>query len=442
MTDNNSNDALAYREFGTGCILGFHASANYGSYTPIADTNVHNLIINFIGHCGYCGVDVETSSTSVSCYGDTNGTASISISGGVPPYEIEWSTGNTVDTLISSLAAGTYTVSVTDSIGCLTVKQIEVESPEFIGTTVQIGNSVSCFGETDGAASVSVTGGTPPFTYAWNNGETSDSASALPAGNAIVTVTDSNGCEFQDTAVIVSPDEIVATYEITPVECDGDLGGGASVSVSGGVAPYNYSWSTGSTNSSIQNVVNGLYTLTIMDNADCEKVDSVVIYPLYLSPEVDLGEDLEICEDWPVQVSAGNGASFNWSTGQLSNAITIGSAGTYWVEVTNDSGCVGTDTLIVTTHTCLGIDAITVDQALDIYPNPSSGIITVVCCENLKDAEYVVYDMSGKRVMQGKDFRLVNEESIEIDLSNVQAGNYIIELKSTDFVARNTVVIE
>jgi hypothetical protein len=442
MTDNSGNDALAIREFGSGCILGFHNAGNYSNLTTLSDTNLQQLIIDFIGHCGYCGVDVAASSTGVSCYGDSDGVASVSVSGGVPPYEYEWNTTST-DTMITSLTAGNYTVTVTDSAGCVTVKQITVESPTAIETSVQINNSVSCFGLTNGSAVAIVTGGTAPFSYAWNNGETADTAFALPQGNAIVTVTDSNGCQFLDTAVIVSPDEIILTYNITPVECDGDEDGAASVAATGGIPPYSYTWSTGNTSTSISNKVNGVYILSITDNAGCEKEDSVVIYPLYPSPEVDLGEDLDICVDWPVKISAGsNGASYNWSTGQFLNFITVATAGTYWVEVTNDSGCVGTDTILVETHTCLGIKEVSGDEGFVVYPNPTTGMIHIEASIELGDAVYKVYDVSGKVAMTGRFQKSKHSNEANLDLTSLQSGNYIIEILSENQSIHQSVVVE
>jgi hypothetical protein len=441
MTDNGGNDALAYRDFGTGCILGFHASANYGNYTPIADTNVHQLIIDFVGHCGYCGVDAVTSSTGVSCYGDGDGSAWVSVSGGVPPYDYEWNTTST-DTIITSLTAGNYTVTVTDSVGCITVKQVTVESPASIETGILIQNSVTCFGLTNGSAAVTVTGGTAPFTYAWNNGETADTALALPIGNAIVTVTDSNGCQFLDTAEIVGPTEIVPAYTVDPVECDGDEDGAISMSVSGGIPPYSYAWSNGSTSSSISNAMNGIYLISITDNAGCLKEDSVILFPLYPSPEVDLGNDKDICEDWPIQINAGNGSSYLWSTGQSINKITVGTAGTYWVEVTNDSGCVGRDTIVVTTYKCVGINEIDNDIKVDVFPNPTSGLVTLRADRKLDDIDYTIYDITGKLLMTRNKYKVLNANSIEIDLGSFGTGNYIIELRSNNVSSRHSIVVE
>ena len=441
MTDNGGNDALAYREFGSGCILGFHASANYSSYTPIADTNVHQLIIDFIGHCGYCGVDVNPSSTAVSCFGDSDGSAWVSVSGGVPPYEFEWSTSST-DTIISSVAAGTYTVTVTDSAGCVTVKQVVVDSPDSIETGILIQNSVSCYGLVDGSASVSVTGGTAPFSFAWNNGETNDTAMALPVGLAIVTVTDSNGCQFFDTTDIVGPTEIVPTYTIDPVECDGDIDGGIDMSLSGGIPPYSYTWSNGGTVSSITGVMNGVYHVSITDNAGCLKEDSVILFPLYPSPEVDLGEDKEICEDWPVQINAGNGSSYLWSTGQMLSSIIVGSAGTYWVEVTNDSGCVGRDTIVVTTHTCVGINDIDGEINVELFPNPTKGLVTIRTDQKLSDMSFAVYDMSGKLVLNHQNVKYLSATTAEIDLGSLDSGTYIIEVNSDQVTSRQSIVLE
>lgn len=442
MTDG-TNPAVAIREFGAGCVLGFHNAGNYNGSTVLSDSNLQRIIIDYIGYCGYCGVDAIPFDSSVSCYGYSDGIAGVTVSGGTPPYSFEWSTSDTT-TMITGLTSGNYTVTVLDSGGCQTIKTIHVGQPTAISTNIAIKNGVLCNGDMTGEAKVHVAGGTPPFTYAWSNGETADSAMALPGGQAIVTVTDSNGCQFLDTALITEPDAIVGTYTVVPVECDGDLGGSLTVSTSGGIPPYNYTWSTGGSSTYQGNLTNGIYVLTIMDVVGCQLIDSVVLHPLYLSPEVDLGPDLDICSDWPVSVGAGNpGASYLWSTNSTSQSIIVAYAGEYWVKVTNDSGCATYDTINVSVHTCVGIDEIMSTIELNVYPNPAEDIVYIVSDKTISEEIQIgLYNITGELVFTTSVQRLPENVPFVLDLSTVAKGSYIIKMQSKSHRAIHTVVIQ
>ena len=150
MTES-SNDAVAIREFGAGCILGFHNAGNYSSYAILSDTNIQNMIIDFIGFCGFCGVYANEFDSTVSCFGYSDGVAGVVPTGGISPYTYEWSTGDSLSTL-TGLTAGTYNVTIIDSAGCSAVRSIEVEQPTPISLFTQINNSVHCFGESNGSA--------------------------------------------------------------------------------------------------------------------------------------------------------------------------------------------------------------------------------------------------------------------------------------------------
>ena len=442
MTDG-TNPAVAVREFGAGCVLGFHNAGNYSSSTVLSDTNLQCIIIDFIGYCGYCGVDVIPFDTTVSCYGYDDGIAGVNVSGGTPPYSYEWNTSDT-STMITGLTAGNYTVTVLDSGGCQTIKTIHVGQPAPISTSIIINNGVLCNGGTDGSAKCHVVGGTPPFTYAWNNGETVDSAMALTGGQAIVTVTDSNGCEFLDTANITEPDAIVGTYTVVPVECDGDLGGSLTVSTSGGIPPFTYQWSTGGTSTYQGNLTNGIYVLTITDVVGCQVMDSVVLYPLYLSPEVDLGEDLDICTDWPVSINAGNpGATYLWSSNSTAQSIVVAYAGEYWVKVTNDSGCSTYDTVNVSVHTCVGINEIMSTIDLNVYPNPAKDKVFIVPSITIEEEVQIeLFDITGAVVYSGSTQQLLENKPFELDLTSIAKGSYIVKLQSKSHRAIHSIVIQ
>lgn len=438
----SSNDAVAIREWGDGCILGFSSAGNYQSGTILSDTNLQSMVIDFIGYCGFCGVTLTPYDSAASCFGYSDGLAGVIATGGAGGYTYEWNTGDTVSEL-SGIMAGSYTVTVLDAGGCQTVKSMTVEQPGAIYTDVQIHNFVNCNGGADGSATVNVTGGTPPFTYNWSNGETTATAVSLPAGSIISEVTDSLGCAFTDTVLINEPTAIAATYDVTGVDCDGDIGGGIILAATGGVAPYSYQWSNGATLSFLNNIENGVYNLTITDNVGCVYEDSVVVPHTFLNPAVDLGEDRSICVDFPIQLSAGNaGSSYLWSTGSQAQSITVGYAGELWVEVTNGDGCTGVDTVVIATHTCLGVDEIQTSASVALYPNPTNGLLNVATAQkSLYDVEVVVFDVMGHMVQQVNAKQISPNTPVELDLSELASGSYVVKLTNEIHQSVHSVIV-
>ncbi|WP_373877013.1 SprB repeat-containing protein, partial [Neptunitalea chrysea] len=142
-----------------------------------------------------------STSTNVSCNSDANGTIDLTVSGGDAPYSYDWSNTATTEDL-TGLAAGTYTVIVTDNNGCTVTETVVISEPTLLTATATADNTPQCIESTDGAATVIATGGTAPYSYLWDNGETTESATMLTIATHTVTVTDNNGCTTVATVII------------------------------------------------------------------------------------------------------------------------------------------------------------------------------------------------------------------------------------------------
>ena len=193
------------------------------------------------------GLDITSTPaaiTDVSCNGGSDGSIDITVTGGTTPYSYVWSSGDNIEDP-TTLSAGTYEVTVTDANGCAIVGgPYEVDEPTEVTATAVVDSDPDCEGNTTGEATVTAGGGTPGYTYLWSDGQTTATASNLSAGTYLVTVTDANGCEAVASVLLVDPTGVEATItSSTNLDCAGDSDGEATVTATGGTAPYSYEWS-------------------------------------------------------------------------------------------------------------------------------------------------------------------------------------------------------
>ena len=222
-------------------------------------------------------VATAASQVNILCNGGTNGSATVTVAGGVSPYTYAWDNGATGATA-TDLAAGTYVVTVTDANNCTTTQSFTITQPDALVATAASQVNVLCNGAETGSATVGVTGGVSPYTYAWDNGATGATVTDLAAGTYVVTVTDANSCTTTQSFTISEPDALAATTSVdTPVTCFGGNEGVATVAVTGGVTPYTYLWSNNATTATITGLTAGTYDVTVTDANGCTTTASVTV---------------------------------------------------------------------------------------------------------------------------------------------------------------------
>lgn len=257
----------------------------------------------------------------------------------------------------ASLPAGSYVVTyhAIDSAGnadsCSFNLDVNASPLNLVLTPVvqTCGFTVTCNGGNDGAASAFVSGGCPPYSISWSNGETGASASSLAAGTVLVTVTDAGGQTTQESIVVTQPPALNLFLALVGLVCQGDSTGSINLSVTGGNAcgGYTYAWSNGATTEDISQVTPGLYAVTVTDTLGCMATGDKEIVPQPL-PMVNLGPDKDICPGDQATLNAGAGqTAYLWSTGATSQTISVGQPGTYAVTVTGPFGCVNSDAILV-----------------------------------------------------------------------------------------------
>ncbi len=297
--------------------------------------------------------------STVSCNGDSDGSASVSATGGtpntpLPGYSYLWDNGEITATAIA-LNAGTHSVSVTDANGCLEVATITISEPTLLGATIDLENNVSCGSTNDGSATALATGGTIAYSYEWDNGEISATATGLTAGTHTITVTDANNCTTTASIVIMgAPIFSASATADAPVDCFGDATGVATAMGSGGTMIYTYLWDNGATTQTTSNLTGGFHTVTVSDSDGCSAVAIVEVLEL-------LELNGSVAQASPVSCAGGSDGlaisnitggtlpySFAWSSGATVQNPNNLAAGVYTLFVTDLRGCTSSQSVTIT----------------------------------------------------------------------------------------------
>lgn len=295
---------------------------------------------------------INLTGTNVSCFGGSNGTASVSISGGSGNFSITWSNGATGVYNISGLPAGYYDVYVVDNTtGCSAFDIINITEPPKLKTTLSVVD-VDCYGAATGDILMSVSGGTLPYSsYAWSNSVSTQNNMNVIAGNYSVVVTDNKGCQANNSATVSQPAQALGSaYTVTDILCTNDANGNIDVTVWGGTAPYSYNWNSSTYFSQdLSNIPAGTYNLTIEDHNHCLNNHSIVIdNPPVLDMTNNVVDNLCFGEtNGQIDLTVVGGTApyyFEWANSQLllsydTHLIEDLQNETYYVTVTDEHGC-------------------------------------------------------------------------------------------------------
>ncbi len=290
----------------------------------------------------------------VVCNGGCTGQLVASATGGVGLLTYDWSHGASGQ-FVTGLCAGLYTVTVSDSLGCTTIANYTITQPSAVTVSSTLVDA-TC-GQSNGSASVTVAGGTAPYTYAWggiapNPGNVA-SVTGIAAGSYDVTVSDLNGCQAVASIPIsntTGPNS--AGLTVSAPSCANGTNGGISASPSGGNAPYTYSWSTGATTASISGLSSGTYTVVITDNSGCKLVaNGIVVDPAAIAANESITNvscNGQCNGSIVLNPNGGNGNyTYSWNTGASSSSILNVCAGTYSVTISDGLSCSVIDTFQV-----------------------------------------------------------------------------------------------
>lgn len=314
-------------------------------------------------------INIAHAQQNLSCNGSANGSITLNVTGGTPAFTYLWSNGATTANL-SGLAAGTYIVTVTDSKNCTNTKSITLTQPAAINLS-SVQTPVSCFGGNNGSINLTVSGGTPGYTYQWSNGANTMDLSGLTAGSYSVTVKDANNCTATLSGLTITQPAAALSLASTQVNisCNGSGNGSIDLSVSGGTAPYTYDWSNDGPESpdndtqDLSSLSAGAYTVTVTDNNGCTATlsatitqpDALILSVNITNPTCPPTGIMPFNSDGAIDLTVTGGTApfaYNWNdltpppaepqdrTGLI--------AGTYTVTVTDNNGCTASISAILT----------------------------------------------------------------------------------------------
>ncbi len=318
---------------------------------------------------------VSGSVTPLDCTGDPIGAIELEITGGQPPFTVNWTATNgfnSFDQDIFNLEEGLYTVVVTDDLGCVINTAFNLSQPDALIADIAT-TEPSCAGDADGAISVSISGGESPYTYSWSgpNGFTSNqnTLSGLIAGTYSLEVNDSGSCSETFEVVLSEPDQITLAADVTNILCGGSETGAIDLTVSGGTAPFGFVWSSPGFTASTEDIADlpaASYQVDIIDANGCTS-DTIVVVLEETPIDADLLTTNSTCNESngsaEATVSGGNGTlDLVWlSEGNpigTGNQVSDLTAGSYTLQVTDEFDCVSTFDFSITDSDAVDLDAV------------------------------------------------------------------------------------
>lgn len=426
-------------------LIGIFAGTYFATITDSNECtlNIGPLLVNQPTQI----VPVLDSVTSLDCNGDVNGAIYISVSGGNGPYIYVWNNGQ-VNQDIVNLGGGNYFSTVTDLDGCFTIAgAYTVVEPAAIGIAGAAVSDVTCNGLGNGVVDITVTGGTVPFTFSWSNAAISEDLLNVNPGTYSTTMIDANGCTFVAGPYIISEPTVLSSAIVLSqnVVCLNDNNGTIDVEVTGGTAPYSYSWSNAASSEDLTGLGSGTFTQTVTDANGCtDQVTASITAPTTQLVVTSVSSDmLSSTQLGTITVNATGGVppyNYYWSNGQAENPILSLPESIYFCTVVDANGC---EVAIADTVDYInGITETGISFSLGLFPNPTSGLLNINIDMNGSGEKVFVeiYTMNGQLITSLNEM-INNQGIITVDLSNEAAGMYTARIMVGDYSVSKRIAV-
>lgn len=301
--------------------------------------------------------------------------------------------------------------------------------------TIDAVESISCFGQTDGAIAISVEGGTMPLTYQWSNHKTTEDLDSLSLGTYKVTVSDAEGVSITSPDIVIEQPEVmsVALNFVQSVTCADADNGAIEITVYGGTEPYEFNWSDGSVEEDPTNLPMGDYTFTITDAKGCtwdsptvkvNEPNAIVLYETITS--ATSGES-----DGMIEIDLNGGLppyQFYWDNGSISANLQNVPAGTHCLTVTDAYECVVTQCYEISEALNVANETIEGLNSLDIFPNPANEYsILSLDLDTPKAVHLQIIDITGRELLN-ENIGQIAQTAYYINTSEYAKGVYFAKI--------------
>ncbi|MEO1449146.1 MAG: T9SS type A sorting domain-containing protein [Bacteroidota bacterium] len=388
--------------------------------------------------------------------GASNGDITITPGGAIAPYSFQWDSnvGNATSPNIANLAAGAYSVIVTDSVGCTETMEVLVENADAPDLIADSTADISCNGFGNGYAAIAISGGQAPFSYVWSNGETDSIAVNLPIGTNTLQVTDANSCIAFIQIIVNEPAPLNVSATATGTQCDGDSTGTAHAIGTGGIGMIDYSWSNGAIGAMIDGLSGGLLTVTATDENDCIATFEVNVPqpdPVAISFDNITGNTGDGSFTFPfsgsISASVSGGTppyDLVWDgPGDIDSVATDFlrelCSGEYTLTVTDANNCMASDTATVESlgpfaDSCntVGIDELKIGiGSLHISPNPTTGAFKVGVNLLYRDNINIeIFNIASQKILTHQITDIL-ASAVAFDLASHPRGIYLVKVHTS-----------
>ncbi|WP_207492535.1 SdrD B-like domain-containing protein [Aridibaculum aurantiacum] len=414
-----------------------------------------------------CNLKVTLAPTDPLCKGHVTGKIKTTVTGNTGALTYTWSNGSTGANLVN-VGAGSYYVKVKDKeTGCeVTSDAVELTDASKMVVTLSSpevnGYNVLCTNGNNGSIELKVTGGKGAYSYTWNNGATTANLTNVVAGKYTVVVKDESQCPAQASIVLKEPKNgLLVEPTVKAVDCN-NPSGSVALRVTGGAAPYTYTWSNGATSQNLDKVAAGNYTVTVKDAVGCEVSKTIQVKNNQLQLQVNADRNTLVAGSGitsnilKAEANGGTGDyTYTWSTSETlktvgKNKATVNPTATtdYTVTVKDGAGCTATANVAVkVVNEVLAAKPVVTPtitvEGIKVSPNPTKGIFNLVLNGLATGkAEIRILDANGKEVANQQVNITGDMQTVPFNLVGLPRGIYFVDVVSSTGKFKEKVIIK